>query len=107
MPSANRLSRAQLATISADSQIIKFFESLMRGQLVDPAVITVGASPYTYTAEADGLLIVAGGTVSQIAYLRNATSVPLGVIAGSVQVLSGDAITITYTVAPTVTFLPS
>ncbi len=107
MSRVSRLSREQLARISTDSQVIKFFESLMRGPPVDPAVVTVGASPFTYLPDGDGLLIVAGGTVSQVAYVRNATSVPIGEVAGSVPVLEGDAVTITYTVAPTVTFIPT
>lgn len=107
MPRASRLSRQQLAQISTDPQVIKFFESLMRGPLVDPAVVTVGVSPFTYLAEGDGLLIIEGGTVSQVDYVRNTTTVDVGVVAGAVPVLAADAITITYAVAPTVTFLPS
>ena len=107
MSRVSRLSRQQLAQISQDPQVIKFFESLMRGPLVDPVVVTVGASPFTYLAEGDGVLIVDGGTVSQVDYVRNSTSVDAGVVAGAFQILKADAITITYAAAPTVTFLPS
>lgn len=107
MPSTSRLSRQQLAQISQDPQVIKFFESLMRGLPIEPAVVTVGASPFTYLAEVDGLLIIEGGTVSQVDYVRNTTSVNTGVVAGALPILSADAITITYAVAPTLTFLPS
>jgi hypothetical protein len=107
MHRTTRLSRQQLAQISQDPQVIKFFEGLMRGPLLDPEVVTLGASPDTYIVEEDGVLIVNGGTVSQIDYTRNATAVPVGVVAGPIPVLAGDSITITYAVAPTVTFLPS
>jgi len=103
----NRLSRAQIATITQDPQAIKFFEALQGGPLEDAGAVTVGASPFTYLAEDDGVLIVQGGTVSQIDYLRNTGTTNLGVTAGPVPVLAADTIIITYTVLPTVTFLPS
>lgn len=107
MPRTVRLSRQQLAQISPDPQVIKFFESLMPAALLDPEVVTVGVSPYTYSATGDGVLVIEGGTVSQIDYVRNGTTVLLGVVAGSVPVLFGDSVIITHAGAPTATFLPS
>lgn len=108
MPSRTiRLSRAQIATITQDPQAIKFIESLQRDELEDADSVTVGASPYTYLAQRDGVLIVQGGTVSAISYLRNTGTINVGVVAGAISLLMADAVTITYTVAPTVTFLPS
>lgn len=107
MPRLIKLSRAQIATITNDPQAIKFFEALGGGNLEDADSITVGLSPYTYLADRNGTLVVQGGTVSQIAYVRNGASTNLGVIAGPVPVLTADAVTITYSVLPTVTFLPS
>lgn len=68
--------------------------------------VTPGASPYTFTAGRDGQLIVRAGTVSQIDYVRNGVSSQIGVTAGLFPLLVGDGIRITYTVAPTVTFIP-
>jgi len=102
-----RLSRAQIATITQDPQAIKFFEALQSGDLQDGGSVTVGVSPYTYLASQDGTLIVRGGTVSQISYVRNTGSFNIGVVAGPIPMLMADAVTITYTVLPTVTFLPS
>lgn len=65
-----------------------------------------GASPYTFTARCDGFLIVQGGTVSQLDYRRLAATVQIGVTAGLLPVQLGDGIRVTYTVAPTVTFIP-
>lgn len=107
MPRASRVSRQQLAQISQDPQVIRFFESLMRGALLDPEVVTVGVSPYTYSAANDGVLVIEGGTVSQVDYVRNGTTVLLGIVAGSVPVLFGDSVIITHAGAPTATFLPS
>lgn len=68
--------------------------------------VTPSASPYTYTARCDGFLIVQGGTVSQLDYRRLAATVQIGVVAGMFPVQLGDGIKVTYTVAPTVTFIP-
>jgi hypothetical protein len=107
MPRPIRLSRAQIATITQDPQAIKFFEALQSGDLQDSSAVTLGVSPYTYVAPGDGVLVVRGGTVSQIGYLRNTVSINIGVVAGPIPVLMADGIVITYTVAPTVTFIPS
>ena len=68
--------------------------------------VTPGASPYTFTANRDGLLIVQGGTVSRIDYIRLASTVQIGVVAGLFPVQLGDGIKVTYTVVPTVTYIP-
>jgi hypothetical protein len=68
--------------------------------------VTPGASPYTFTANRDGFLIVQGGTVSRIDYIRLASTVQIGVVAGLFPVQLGDGIKVTYTVVPTVTFIP-
>lgn len=82
--------------------------------LQDPApraqpasAVTVGASPFTFTANFSGTLAVSGGTVSAIAVIRQATTVPTGVIAGLILVSRQDQVQITYTVIPTVNFLPT
>lgn len=84
------------------------------GLLPDPspraqpgAAVTVGASPFTFTAPFNGALAVAAGTVSAIALIRQGTSVPTGVTAGLIPVSRLDQVQITYTVAPTVNFLPT
>lgn len=68
--------------------------------------ITVGASPYTYTAATDGVVTVTGGTVSAIGYGRRGTFTTLGVTSGLVPVKQGDAVRVTYTSAPTMRMIP-
>lgn len=71
--------------------------------------ITVTASPFLTGFTKDGFVIVEGGTVSLIELLRGSsviTTYNLGATAGQFVVKNGDAIQITYTVAPTVTFFP-
>lgn len=68
--------------------------------------ITVGASPFTYTNNTGRELIVGvnGGTVSLSQYFRGA--LPLGATAGggAFRVSPGDAVQVTYSVAPTMNF---
>lgn len=68
--------------------------------------ITPGASPYAYTAPAIGNLVITGGTVSAVT-LTHAGGSPVSVpTAGIIPVMAGDIVTVTYTVAPTMTFIP-
>lgn len=70
--------------------------------------ITPGASPFAYTALAEGSVTVAGGTVSAISITRGATVVPTGATAGIFPLSQGDIITVTYSVVPTtMNFIPS
>lgn len=68
--------------------------------------ISPGASPYTYTVEADADVIVQGGTVSAIAHLRQGTSTTTGQTAGMFRLSLGDALVVTYSVTPTMTLIP-
>lgn len=97
------------STVDQDVQFIAFGEinsdPVPRAQ---PAVaITPGASPYSYTASFDGSVIVNPGTVSAIAISRDGTTFfTTGVTAGMFPMSRGDILKVTYTVAPTMTFLP-
>jgi hypothetical protein len=70
--------------------------------------LTIGASPYTYTAGVKGSLIVSGGTVSAIAFSRDGTTFySTGQTAGMFTLNARDSLRVTYTVLPTVTFVPT
>lgn len=69
-------------------------------------VITVGASPFTYTATGDGVVMVNGGTVSIIAFGRQGSVIGTGQTQGMFPVSFGDAIRVTYSVLPNVRFIP-
>lgn len=72
------------------------------------SAVTVGASPYTYSAERKGSLIVNGGTVSQIRFSRDGTNYyVVGTTAGMFPVNASDLIEVTYAVLPTLTFVPT
>jgi len=72
--------------------------------LAAPAAIAVGDSPFTYensgTTEED--VVIAGGTVSSVAFLRGVGSVTLP-IAGMFTLSPGDSIEVTYSGVPTIT----
>lgn len=69
--------------------------------------VALAGSPHTYTASRSGVLLVSAGTVSLLQYSRLSTLYDLGLIAGQIQIVKGDAIVLTYLVAPTVTFIPA
>ena len=83
----------------------RFFNSLTVGP--QPAQAhTLPASPYTLAASSKGSVVVSGGAVSLIQLTRGLITVNLGVTSGMFPAAVGDVFVITYTVAPTVTFLP-
>ena len=70
--------------------------------------ITVGASPYTYTAPFDGTVFVSGGTVTGLDISRDAgvTFIATGILSGPVPVSRLDQLKFTHAGAPTANFLP-
>jgi hypothetical protein len=66
----------------------------------------VGASPYTFTAVTIGNLFITGGTVSSIVLTRSGVSITCQKDQ-FIPMAAGDTVTTTYTVAPTMTFVPS
>jgi hypothetical protein len=69
------------------------------------AAVTVGASPFTYTATSDGNLIVTGGAVSLIEYGRGGIFTDIGLTSGIVPLFNGDSVRVTHAGAPTMTFI--
>ena len=78
----------------------------------DVQPITVTASPFTvHQSDFAGFLIVKGGTVSKIEFYRGVTNttgagIDVGVVAGCLPMAQEDSYKITYSGAPTVTFVP-
>lgn len=69
---------------------------------------TVGASPFTYTAPANGAMYVIGGTLSSVEVGRAGTFISLAAAAQRFAYLSrGDQLRVTYTAAPTLNFFQS
>lgn len=73
---------------------------------IDPVSVT--ASPFIYEGPSRGFLLVTGGTVSLIEFSRDGvTFYNTGEISGQFTLSSADRLKITYSVLPTVTFVPT
>lgn len=84
----------------------RFFQGVDQG--VPPAaeyVVTPTGSPFTFKATHGGFMIVSGGTVSVITFIRSLTTVT-GLTSGAIPMSFGDQIIITYSVAPTLLYVP-
>jgi hypothetical protein len=84
------------------------------GLLPDPtpraqpvATVTLSASPFGYTAPFSGAVSVTGGTVSSITVGRQGTTVATGQTSGIFPLSRLDVLTVTYSAAPTMVFLPT
>jgi hypothetical protein len=70
--------------------------------------ITVSASPFSYQAEEPGNIYISGGTVSGITLTRGADTITLSTVRPClVPVAVADIVTVTYSVLPTIKFIPS
>lgn len=85
-----------------------FLSGLYRG--IPPAAesaVTVGTSPFIYKAPQKGFAIVQGGTLSMVSYTRNgSTNYNTGATQGCFPLSAGDSLIVTFSVAPTITFVP-
>jgi len=73
-----------------------------------PLPITISASPFTYSAPVKGSVIVSGGTVSQVQFTRDGlTLYTTSQTAGMFTLNASDRLVVTYTVAPTMTLIPT
>jgi hypothetical protein len=86
----------------------RFLQAIYKGNPpADVQPISLGVSPATYVAQQKGFLIVSGGTVSLIQFSRDGVSnYTTGQTSGAIPVSAGDSLIVTYTVLPTVTFVP-
>lgn len=72
--------------------------------------ITVSGSPFAYEAKEPGNLFISGGTVSNISLTRGADTIivaPSTANPRMIPVAVNDTVTVTYTVIPTIKFIPS
>jgi len=75
----------------------------LASQPAAPFTVTPTGSPFSYLASGAGSLSVSGGTVSAITLTRGGETVPIGNL---VPMVNNDVATITYSVAPTLSFIP-
>lgn len=67
--------------------------------------LSVGTSPFSYTAKEPGFIVTIGGTVSDISLTRGTNTLSLGTPKFT-PVSIKDVVTITFSVLPTITFIP-
>ncbi len=82
-----------------------FFQQFVQAA---PAIVNINptGSPFNYTANVKGTLIISGGTVSAISLIRGGVIIPLSLTRPLIIPISiGDTVRTTYTVAPTLQFL--
>jgi hypothetical protein len=84
----------------------QFFNLLAPLTPVKESSVAVTASPFSYTSQANGHVLVTGGTVSSITLTR-VSAHPTGLTTGLIPVGNKDVVTVTYTGLPTMTFIPS
>lgn len=86
----------------------RFFADVFAGRPPQAeSSVTAGASPFTYTALRKGFLIVQGGTVSLVQWSRGGvTNHATGQTQGMFPLSQADSLVITYSGAPTLTFVP-
>ncbi len=96
-------SAANTAQSNAETFATGQVRSLAGGAI---ASVTVGASPFAYTAPSNGLVFIEGGTVTLQQFARGATTLTAGAPNSIVPVRDGDIVTVTYTAAPTMNFAP-
>lgn len=85
-------------------QFLARLAQLTAEQPMAPAA--VGASPFTFTATTIGNLFITGGTVSSIVLARSGVALTCQKDQ-FIPMAAGDTVTVTYTVKPTMTFVPS
>lgn len=84
----------------------RFFLNLLQGPPPsNESTITVGGSPFKYTAPSRGFVILRGGTVSAVQFTRSLTTLT-GLTAGLFPLSQGDVLTVTYSGLPAMVFVP-
>lgn len=83
----------------------RFFNALVASPSAI-STISVGASPTSFTASESGSVAISGGAVTGVTLTRSTVSVALGAVA-LVPVNNGDVVQVSYSSAPTLTFIPN
>lgn len=68
--------------------------------------ITLGASPATFQATANGNVLISGGAVTAMQLTRNATYTLSITTPAYVPLSNGDVLTVTYAATPTLVWFP-
>jgi hypothetical protein len=69
------------------------------------APVAAGSSPVTYQASQRGTMSISGGTLTSVTLTRAGVAVPFGT-SRVIPMLNADTVTVSFSVAPTINFLP-
>lgn len=83
----------------------RFFGALL-GAPAAISAVPVSASPTSFTASQRGTVGISAGTLTSVTLSRAGTTISLGSTTRSVTVAPNDVVTVSYTVAPTINFIP-
>lgn len=100
------LSESVTQPLGGDSLGEMVMQPLQDRAMTAPEPISVTASPFTYRAGRDGFYVVTGGTVTKQEYGRGAVFTDVGLLTSMLPILLGDALRVTYSALPTITFIP-
>jgi hypothetical protein len=104
------LSLPSLQQPAVDTQSGRFsiawvgFFTRLTGKPAAIQAVNLTGSPFGYTAAANGALAVFGGSSVTATLTRGRVSVPISV--GLIPLSEGDEVVLTYSSAPTVSFVP-
>ena len=85
---------------------VTFAKSENTGTNISPYTVAAPASLSLFTADRKSSLVVSGGTVGLLRFLRGGVYVTLPFISGILELDLGDSVEFTYSVAPTLTVIP-
>lgn len=92
--------------LGSDSLVEMVMQPLQDRAMTAPEPVSATASPFTYRAGRDGFYVVTGGTVTKQEYGRGAVYTDVGLMTSMLPILLGDAIRVTYSAKPLITFIP-
>jgi len=97
-----------LNVIDAESQATAAYSLAIQGAQSLPFPISPGgASPYIVTAPSRGMFLVSGGVVTAISVTRDTFTWTIPITFGApFSISGGDVLTVTWTVAPNIFFIP-
>ncbi len=105
LSNAETYAASQAATAQSNAETYAL-NQIQQGTGAAFVSVTPGASPYTYTAAAVGNLLISGGTISAISIGRGTGSATVQIAAPFIPLDKADTVTITYSAAPTLTWIP-
>jgi hypothetical protein len=93
---------------STQASYYRLFQDLHIGRPPSgEVVVSIGASPFIYTAKIKGNMIVSAGSVISILISRSGTFYGTGLTQGLFSLAAGDQLKVVFTVTPNLVFLPT